>query len=596
MGYIGAGISRFNTADELTVTGDATIDTTTLVVDSTNNRVGIGIAAPSEELEISGTGVQTLKVDRTDASTAGALTINSANGSNYIYNLTAKKLIFGTNNTSGLTIDENNKIGIGTTAPAHNVEIVATAAGSVNDSLQIRNNATSSGTGSRIRFINSTDANSDANGASIASVRNGNDNDLVFETENATRMTIDHAGNVGIGSASPAKPLTVVGGDFSTVLLDNSNAAHGTQILFQANGATNSGCDIQMSDAGGMKIRTLAVEPLSFHTSASAGSPSERMRLDSSGNLLVGKTADNVATVGIEARATGPLISTRDGSDALRLNRLNSDGEIIQLRKDGTTVGSIGVVNTNNPFISNDADNSGLQFASTSILPHYDSLQRDNAVDLGSTSVRFKDGYFSNGITARYHYNINDPDTYIDFATNNLINYYVGGAERGRFVTTGFVVGKTSSGDISVAGAEMSTQGYGMFSHNTNIALYANRGDTGTLVWFGRAGANKGDISVSSTAVAFNTSSDRRLKSNIQNAASASDKIDAIQVRQFDWKADDSHQDYGLIAQELQPIEPMAVSGDENSDEMMAVDYSKLVPMLIKEIQELRSRVAALEE
>ena len=115
MGYIGAGISRFNTADELTVTGDATIDTTTLVVDSTNNRVGIG-------------------------------------------------------------------------------------------------------------------------------------------------------------TASPAKPLTVVGGDFSTVLLDNANASHGTQILFQANGATNSGADIQMSDAGGMKIRTLAVEPLSFHTSASAGS------------------------------------------------------------------------------------------------------------------------------------------------------------------------------------------------------------------------------------------------------------------------------------------------------------------------------------
>ena len=42
MPYIGAGLTRFNTADELTVTGDAQIDTTTLVVDSTNNRVGVG--------------------------------------------------------------------------------------------------------------------------------------------------------------------------------------------------------------------------------------------------------------------------------------------------------------------------------------------------------------------------------------------------------------------------------------------------------------------------------------------------------------------------------------------------------------------------
>jgi len=79
------------------------------------------------------------------------------------------------------------------------------------------------------------------------------------------------------------------------------------------------------------------------------------------------------------------------------------------------------------------------------------------------------------------------------------------------------------------------------------------------------------------------------------DAASASSKIDAMQVRQFDWNADGSHQDYGLIAQELQPIEPMAVSGNADSDEMMGVDYSKLVPMLIKEIQELRSRVATLE-
>ena len=42
MPYIGAGLTRFNTADELTVTGDAQIDTTTLVVDLTNNRVGVG--------------------------------------------------------------------------------------------------------------------------------------------------------------------------------------------------------------------------------------------------------------------------------------------------------------------------------------------------------------------------------------------------------------------------------------------------------------------------------------------------------------------------------------------------------------------------
>jgi hypothetical protein len=50
-----------------------------------------------------------------------------------------------------------------------------------------------------------------------------------------------------------------------------------------------------------------------------------------------------------------------------------------------------------------------------------------------------------------------------------------------------------------------------------------------------------------------------------------------------------------MIAQELQTVAPEAVSTPENSDDMMGVDYSKLVPMLVKEIQSLRARVAQLE-
>ena len=102
-------------------------------------------------------------------------------------------------------------------------------------------------------------------------------------------------------------------------------------------------------------------------------------------------------------------------------------------------------------------------------------------------------------------------------------------------------------------------------------------------------------ISVTSAATAYNTSSDQRLKDNIVDAPSASDDIDAIQVRSFDWKADGSHQKYGMVAQELNTVAPEAVSTPEDPEEMMGVDYSKLVPMLVKEIQSLRARVAHLE-
>jgi DNA polymerase III alpha subunit len=83
------------------------------------------------------------------------------------------------------------------------------------------------------------------------------------------------------------------------------------------------------------------------------------------------------------------------------------------------------------------------------------------------------------------------------------------------------------------------------------------------------------------------------LKENIQDADSASSLIDSLQVRKFDWKTDQTHQRYGFIAQELVTVAPEAVHQPEDPEEMMAVDYSKLVPMLVKEIQSLRQRLSA---
>jgi hypothetical protein len=117
---------------------------------------------------------------------------------------------------------------------------------------------------------------------------------------------------------------------------------------------------------------------------------------------------------------------------------------------------------------------------------------------------------------------------------------------------------------------------------------------SGSGYWyFAYNGSNIGSITQSgTTAVLYNTTSDQRLKENIQDADSASTLIDSLQVRQFDWKADGSHQRYGFVAQELVTVAPEAVNQPEDTEEMMAVDYSKLVPMLVKEIQSLRKRLA----
>ena len=101
-----------------------------------------------------------------------------------------------------------------------------------------------------------------------------------------------------------------------------------------------------------------------------------------------------------------------------------------------------------------------------------------------------------------------------------------------------------------------------------------------------------GSITASGTSgVNYNTTSDISLKENIQDAESASEIIDALKIRQFDWKESQEHQNFGVVAQEVEPIFTDAVT----QDEIWSVDYSKFVPLLIKEIQELRARVAELE-
>ena len=127
--------------------------------------------------------------------------------------------------------------------------------------------------------------------------------------------------------------------------------------------------------------------------------------------------------------------------------------------------------------------------------------------------------------------------------------------------------------------------------------MHLNRqGNDGTIVDFRTFGFVRGSVSISGSTTSYNTSSDERLKDNIIDAPIASEDIDAIQVRSFDWKADGEHQKYGMVAQELLEVAPDAVTQGDTPDDMMGVDYSKLVPMLIKEIQSLRQRVAQLEE
>jgi hypothetical protein len=130
------------------------------------------------------------------------------------------------------------------------------------------------------------------------------------------------------------------------------------------------------------------------------------------------------------------------------------------------------------------------------------------------------------------------------------------------------------------------------------IATY-NNGDVFVRFCSGTQGSAslRGYIETNGVSVLYSTASDARLKENIADAPAAGSLVDAVQVRSFDWKESGIHQEYGFVAQELLEVYPHAVSQPSSDDEErpLAVDYSQLVPLLVKEVQALRARVAALE-
>jgi len=110
-----------------------------------------------------------------------------------------------------------------------------------------------------------------------------------------------------------------------------------------------------------------------------------------------------------------------------------------------------------------------------------------------------------------------------------------------------------------------------------------------------------GNVRVASNGigVAYNTISDRRLKTNIVSINNSLQIIDKIQPKRYEYKANRGIKEYGFIAQELQKVYPQAVSGDPNGNvkkDPMMVDYSRLTPILTAGVKELHNKVENLEK
>jgi hypothetical protein len=102
-----------------------------------------------------------------------------------------------------------------------------------------------------------------------------------------------------------------------------------------------------------------------------------------------------------------------------------------------------------------------------------------------------------------------------------------------------------------------------------------------------------GTITSGNTSTSYNTSSDYRLKQDIKDF-NGLDLVSKLKAYDYEWKADKSRS-YGVIAHELQSVINYAVTGVKDGKEMQGVDYSKIVPVLIKAIQEQQQQIEQLK-
>ena len=217
-----------------------------------------------------------------------------------------------------------------------------------------------------------------------------------FRVASQTRVSIDSTGNVGIGTTSPSSYHAVA----DNLVIGTTSGSNGLTIVAGTadDGSIHFADGTSGADAyRGQIYYSHAGNYMVFGTNAS-----EAMRIDSSGNLLVGTTAESTwtSTEGAAIRENGTATFTRDGNVPFYANRLTSDGDIARFSKDGTTVGSIAYSSGNFRL---DGDGLGLHLNGSSnvIYPSNGSGSlNDGAVNLGISTSRFKNAHFSGTVNA----------------------------------------------------------------------------------------------------------------------------------------------------------------------------------------------------
>ena len=552
-----------------------------LFVDGGNNRVGVG-AAPSSPFSVSAAdGTLANFTNASDADfqfkTASAVALLTPS---------TGTLAFGTSDTERMRINSSGLVSIGTTTTDRELKVQKSGDHSII--------AVVSGT-SRLAGMVMGDTDDDDIGHILY---NNSNNSMSFRTNTSDKMTIASTGAIGMGTTPPTDTHTgwtqLFIGQKGSVISENATGVHGLDGTFVTDNMyvdsdTGAFAYIEANESSAYR-QEAGIHQFFTQASGSAGAAvtlSEKMRIASDGKVGIGESApanakleilqagdhDAHSTHGIAIHSTGNTnftsmyMGVEDGIDSAYIQSVALDGSFtsksLLLNANGGKVG-IGI----------NAPSKTLQ------------------IESGSTA---DDGLFlshSSG-TVYAKLSVNNPgtdnDTLFGSVSNNGLRFVSNNFERMRLGASGEFMHNTTSASTS-----FTIQGNTTADVLTVLSGSTANANVGVAVFRDGGAEFCGQITCngSTNSVSYTTSSDARLK-NVLGEAKGLEIINKLNPVHFEWKKSGIKQD-GLIAQEVEPILPNAVTYNEESD-VYSMDYIKLVTPLIKAIQEQQEQIDALQ-
>jgi hypothetical protein len=580
-------------------TQTSNVITERLRIDS-SGRVGIGTTSPS--------GILTVKVGDDDGNVnswnsnyflvAGGDTatshalgfgVNTANNYSFITSLqpsTAWKTLKykaldhvfeGANDAERARIDSSGRLGIGTSSPDAKLETVDTAS-SLTYPLAVSNfTDPATDVGAAVAFHLTTGGNSrgyiacryTSNSAAGGTYLSFAPND--GSTGNVERMRITTAGRVGIGVNAPSYLLDLLGSAPRIRVKDSST---GAAFHHFENNSGNFYLGIDNSTGGALSAGNYArvlwsqgAYPLVFATN-----DTQRAQIDASGRLLVGTSTARAnfynATISALFQQEG---ATSSGDPASRFMSLTygkgniDSGVFVFAKHRATTVGGqTVVVNGDRLGELNFQGSDGTEFVqAASIRAEVDGTPGANDMPGRLVFSTTADG----ASTPTEHMRIK------------------------------------ASGEIAIGEGGVNTSYMSIRSDNAAVGpLQLNKPTTtGKLISFYSSSSFRGDITTNGSTVAYNTSSDYRLKENVTPVSDGITRLQQLKPSRFNFIADPDKTVDGFLAHEAAEVVPECVTGekdavdDEGNPVYQGIDQSKLVPLLTAALQEAVAKIESLE-